>query len=1484
MTADHDDAGLRQTIAAVADHVRKALHHTPHDRQPLPLAIGPAAPTRRRRAARASAMALAGFACALPVAHALMCYPFPYCYGGPSADWNRGNPFEIFSTEDLTPEFGPLPGDTTPRVSARSAGNDPLTFAPSGTGLAAADLHSNTRELDPGLCLDINLAIQDVFDNLNTYSQFFAPPHECIHNFGPAENYVNNWMSPEFYITDWEPPEDDFGTNLPVNNLTNQLENNIAQTDSLFASNQSSPNNPSTMLNNNIAQTTELFNLTRPSPNDPSTMLDNNMAQTDALFGFSGPSRIGPTNNVAPMPPPRPVAGSGDSSSISFFAAGDPINPATGNNFQLQRDYSALGPLPIRFWRYYNSQPSSSGNAPSELGANWSSSYDSRIALVSGQALVVRPDGQSLLFTNPTGTGWVSSDPTVRGILQSASDSLGNIVSWTYTTADGLTEAYDANGRLISIANRAGLAQTLAYDVNGNLASVTDPFGHQMTFSYDPQGRLMEATDPGGGVYRYGYDQNGNLVAVTYPDGATRQYLYEDSQYPNALTGIIDEDGARYATWSYDGQGRAVSSQLAGGAQAVSISYNPDGSSSVTDARGTTRLHQFITLSSGAVRPVADAVTSCALGCNTVSTSATYDGDGFLTSTTDPDGNVTDLTFNSQDLLVARTEAAGTPLARTVNVAWNPTFQRLAEIDFPDRSIRYQYDEHGNRISKTVATGGVSRTWTYAYDPRGLLTQITGPRTDVPQVWHFSYDPQGNLSSVTDPLGHIVRYLSYDASGHPLTIVDQNGVHVDFTYDARGRVLTRTISGRTWAYQRDAAGQITGIMYPNGLSESLTYDAAHRLTDVVNNLGIHWHRTLDAAGDVTGIELLDSSGEVVRARSYTVDGLGRIVSSTDAMGQAQSIAYDNDGDPTAVTDPTGKITQIGYDALRRPTVLTDAAGGTTTFQFNAYNEPTEVVAPNGAVTQFAYDSFGNLLKEVSPDAGTTAITYFASGLPQSVTDARGITAKFRFDALDRITRVSYRQPWHRDDPLRGEDGHGAVDDDDAEARTGDVSLVYDDGPGCTFGVGRLCMRRDDSGAERYAYDQFGNITHQTDIGQGSAYAVRYRYDSGHQLTQVTYPDGRVLDYSRDLLERITSIRSTVDGKTTPVLSAVKYRADGLPASLTFGNGLEEGRSYDADGRLEGQLLGPADARAYSYDADGNVVAREDSAESDRFGYDALNRLTTEERSAGTKTFADEFSYDPDGNRLSATRDGDTQTLLYAPDSNRLVQAGGTAVTLDVAGDTVADQGGERRFFYGLADHLQRITMDGQTVASYRYNTSGERVEKSTWRGVTSFRYDIFGRLLAETTFGGARPGKDYVWLGGVPVAQINGATRGDRDDSADRDEGDAGITYIQADGSGTPRVATDSAQRVVWRWDGEAFGETQPALSATSAPRVTINLRYPGQYYDQESGLFYNGARYYDPRLGRYIASDPTGVLGGIDDYGYADGNPLAFSNPLGLR
>ncbi|WP_283745172.1 RHS repeat-associated core domain-containing protein [Sideroxydans sp. CL21] len=214
------------------------------------------------------------------------------------------------------------------------------------------------------------------------------------------------------------------------------------------------------------------------------------------------------------------------------------------------------------------------------------------------------------------------------------------------------------------------------------------------------------------------------------------------------------------------------------------------------------------------------------------------------------------------------------------------------------------------------------------------------------------------------------------------------------------------------------------------------------------------------------------------------------------------------------------------------------------------------------------------------------------------------------------------------------------------------------------------------------------------------------------------------------------------------------------------------------------------------------------------------------------------------------------------------------MSVDAAGHVTSDGLGHV-FVYNQTGRLAQVLQGTTLLASYSYNYRGERTRKVTTAAAPQgaatviYHYDEGGHLLGESAGNGA-PLRTYIWRDDTPVAQIDYVP-------ARR------VLYFDVDQLNAPRAARDQTGVVVWRWEGDAFGSTLPNQNPGGKGIVTVNLRFPGQYYDQESGLYYNGNRDYDAGSGRYVESDPIGLAGGINTYGYALQNPLSNTDPQGL-
>jgi YD repeat-containing protein len=1043
---------------------------------------------------------------------------------------------------------------------------------------------------------------------------------------------------------------------------------------------------------------------------------------------------------------------------------GNPINPAVGNKYQEETDYVGGGPFPLVFVRSYNSR---AVDRDLGLGAGWTSNYHMRLTIRTDLSTVsaLRADGKSLVYVNSAGVWNSTSDVNDR--LTPVAATADHPEGWMLSVAAGdRTEMYDAGGRLLSISERAGLTQQLLYDPQGRLRSVFSAFGRQLSFEYGPDGHViaMHDPDPQSSVHTYAF-QGGNLASVTYPDGTVRSYVYDDLRFPHALTGLIDENGVRLATWGYNEYGRPNSSEHAGGVDRVQISYAPGDTFMsplrITDARNTTHTY-FYDFTNRVARAVAisPACDKCGLPRN-----SQFDTNGNRTLVTDFNFVDTSYTYDLQrNLQTQRVDASNVAATRRfTNTQWHPQFRLPVVVAEPLRRTTYAYDDHGNVTRKTIeatsdANGslgfsapanGPARTWTYTYTYSSVVPGhvvrlvVDGPRTDVADQTTYDWDEQGNLASITNALGDVTTLPFYDEHGRLRAIIDPNGLGTMLTYDPRGRLLSRTEGAEVTHYAYDAVGQLTGVTMPDGSTLTYTYDGAHRLIAIQDSLGNRIAYTLDASGNRIQEQVFDPAQALVQTRSRAYDALDRLVQEIGGVNPATEItsySYDAQGNVLNVIDPLGHVTSNVYDALNRVKQVIDpsgpGAGGVTQYAYDGLDHVTQVTDPRGLATSYTIDGLGETTRLASPDTGITSSAYDAAGNLTSQLDARGVVATFAYDALNRVTQALYTPP--------AGSGIAPV----AIGYTYDVNALSPTGTE----RGRLTGISDPSGSTSYVHDIHGRLVSETRVIAGQTYATGYTYDAGGRLAGITYPSRRRLVYGFDAMGRIAQIDTiNADGLTQTVVANVSYQPFGAAKSFTYGNASGSVRTFDLDGRVASYTLGGV-ARSVSYDDASRIVAfrHANAAQDQTFLYDNLDRLTNWTAANGNRS----FSYDVVGNRLSETIGATTFPYSYETTSNRLSAVGGvggTSYSYDPAGSSVS--AGAKSFAYD-ARHRMIQALSGGQGATYQLNGLGQRVLKTPSAGAaTVYHYDQAGRLIAESDTSG-NVLVEYVYLGDVPVAVL----------------------------------------------------------------------------------------------------------------------------------
>lgn len=1269
----------------------------------------------------------------------------------------------------------------------------------------------------------------------------------------------------------------------------------------------------------------------------------------------------------------------------------NPINIGIGSKVETAIDIP-LTSAGLEFVRHYSSTESINIYNPSHvmfksgLGYGWRHNFSQRLDIAeisagpfSASAIAYRADGRAIRFSRAAGTSVWSSDPDVTDRIVEQHGGGGVLTG--YQLVDGRSdrvETYDVSGSLVSLDDpRGGQTFSFTYDNWSRLLNVTDRSGRKIQFAYDSSSRITDvwgpdsiAGDLASPHWTYAYDPAfDRLTSVTGPTGTSRQYAYENSSFPYALTGITDENGVRYATYSYDTHGRATGENHWSGAgqtapvDQYTLTFQPNNLTHVVDPLGKARDYQFKIVQGVAVLDnVSDICALC--GGPGATKSRTYDPvTGFTDLVTDFKGNVTDYDYDSRGLEAKRVDASNdasppaTSAKRTTETTWNTNFrvpdQRTVKnaAGVVESLTKWAYNTRGQATARCQIDNAVSGASSYtcgssANAPAGvrqmqttyceagdvtagtcplvgLVTSTNGARlttdpgmgaaddgNDTTTYHYRMVDDstcatngactyrKGDLWTVTNALGQVTEYVSYDKNGRVTRMKDANGTYTDFAYHPRGWLTDRIVRAiplggaagdATMHIDYDAVGNVTQVTQPDGAYLQYTYDDAHRLLKINDNLantidycpgGVGTADCLDAAGNRKVEQVKDPSNAIKRQLHRVYNQLGQLTQVLNAANAAVETSagitatgiadgYDGNGNRILKDDGLGIRTEQDVDPLNRlKTTIQNLAGtdpatqdATTGYTYDTRDNLRQVTDPDGLNTNYTYDGLNNLTALDSPDTGHTGYTYDAAGNRISQTDNRGVTSTYTYDPLNRLISIGY------------------------PTTSLNVTYAYDQPDGVTgcsgsFPIGRLTKMTDASGSTTYCYDRRGNVLKKTQVTNGVSLVTQYTYTVADRLTTITYPSGVFVVYMRDAVGRVSGINwgSSTGSRPAALVSSATYLPFGPLTTLTFGNGRTLSKDYDQDYAINSISGTPAGALTLDLGVDvmGDITSASGSIApptADRlYQYDALYRLTTS--TTGTTTPLEGYTYNKTGDRESASLNGASPTAYtYASGTHHLASVGGVARTYDLNGNT--QTGTATGLTLGYDDRNRLVSaINGSTSASYAISGRGERVGKTvTVSGTpttTLFAYDEGGRLTGEYGATGTAQA-EYIYLDSIPVGVVKGGV----------------LYYIETDHLGTPRqVVKPTGNVVVWKWDflQNTFGNSVPDQDPDGdAVQFGLGLRFPGQYYDAETGLIHNGWRDYESGTGRYVESDPIGLDGGVNTFSYASGNPLLLVDRYGL-
>jgi RHS repeat-associated protein len=993
------------------------------------------------------------------------------------------------------------------------------------------------------------------------------------------------------------------------------------------------------------------------------------------------------------------------------------------------------------------------------------------------------------------------------------------------------------------------------YESHGSIATVTDVRGNVGSYGYDTRGRLTSLTDPESRVHRVEYGATSRMTKEVNAEGGETDYTYEYDktkkefflriQYPATSAGRRTED-RRYSL-----EGELLRVDINGQTERE---FGLDG-----------RLVKYLNgrgVQSEFLRDEFDNVISVKHGDGAQLTNS-YDARYLnLTQQRDENGVATSFEYDALGNLVRRKDGAGTPDER-VTVYARDALGRVTSLTrvgrtetngtvTPDAVYTFEYDARGNVVRAVDAEGHATL---YEYNRSGQVTRETQPNG---ALWRFTYDADGNLTTSTSPLGH-TRAYGYDKVSNFTKFTDARGLVYSKTFDALDRVVKDVDPyGAEFKTEFNRAGRVAASLDAAGKGIRFDYDVFSRPTKATDAKGFdYFMEYLEADGRDAGMRQPSKVKYPTFQRLLQYNERNRPVRKTDLDG----------------TD--GRVENYNYDGVGRRKTVTNASGKTYTYEYNPYGQVTRIMDPQGNSARMAYDARGNVVQATDPNGRATRFEYDLRDLMVTETDPLGKVTRYTYDqnGWPAGTRIANGQSIQY-----GYDSDGRLTSQRELAAAGalvrSITFSYD-------AEDNLLSWSDGTFSSAISYDDAGRMASET-VGYGAfTLSHAYNYHPNNQLKTYTGPDGVTLSYNYDAngqLERI-SIPNEGDIAVTDWQWVARKK-------VLLPGGTEQ--RFDYDGLLmmtRLKVVNPAQATVFDlenkYGQLHEVTEASRDGQPTQYSYDDSLHLTSVQNNTNA-ALTEGYTVDAAGNRVGHSRTGGSTWVYDA--ANQLTSRGTVTYTYDAAGNltrkvdaSLPEPLRTTQYEYDAFSRLQRaLDGSGAVLASYVYDPFDRRLSKTLGNGKVTYYLHSERGLLAEADAVG-QVGTSYGWhpeheAGSYPLyARVADPASGP---SAKR------YVYYHNDHIGTPHRITDKSGALVWKAEYDGFGKA--LINSSAADPVTSNLRFPGQYFDEETGLHYNNRRYFDPDTGRYLTRDPIGFGGGFNQYAYAKHNPSTFTDPTG--
>jgi RHS repeat-associated protein len=855
---------------------------------------------------------------------------------------------------------------------------------------------------------------------------------------------------------------------------------------------------------------------------------------------------------------------------------------------------------------------------------------------------------------------------------------------------------------------------------------------------------------------------------------------------------------------------------------------------------------------------------------------------------------------------------------------------QIETVVFPEgNKVRFEYDLQGRKIREMRGYDStVSATTTFGYDLNGNLTSEEDPRGNSTTS---EFDEFDRLIRVIDPLGN-KTVLTYDGMDNVLVSerfnsLNQTTAKTTSEYDERGRLCKAVVSvydetptfleDIETKYLYDVDSRLTKVISPKGHEETLIYNGFRRVGKVTYPDGSWVETTYDDAFNVL-IRQESAYNEVTTQKeffsvSYIYDALNRVEEERPAglHEYANVLRYDSRSNLCSMTDANGNETRTVYDVFGRPIeVLSNLEGPSgvpnpvletvRTMTYDGNGRLLTMKNANQFTTSYQYDEQNRPKRIDYADLTYKTVTYDTAGNIHEVRDRMGREIVHEYDELDRLTRKYVKTG-------TGEDGSQSTFEYDSLGRI--TKSARNHRGQHTVEVG-------------YRYDSLGRQVFEEQKILATNHAAQVtRLFVSTTLASMTYPSGLYQSYTYDDSDRVRDIEIDL-----AVFARHKYLGRSRLARRSMMNGVNEisqsNAYYDGKGRTIGFINRQVPTGhiqswlEYGYDNAGRRLFRKEAYAPDCFAdvysYDAVNRLVCAKNGVVTTATSGQISrtnlpqapsyddatptrntriwdLDRQGSRKVVTtapasggpatdqffNDVGEEGYLYGPDSlDRYTKVDSWAYVYDAAGNLIDDQ--TYIYEWDYENRLMSVTKKSDiTVAWFKYDAFGRRIERVTSDGTTTTttRYVYDGTNVIEERDENNTVQARYIYGPGMDdvLAMERGGVR----------------RYLVRDAHGNVVALTDASGIVKERYRYDAYGNATFLSDVGVVKTITKSefgnpLLFQARNFDPETGLYYFRARYYSPKLGRFLSPDPKGFSDSTNPYQYCLQNPVNLVDPDG--